>query len=82
MKKPEEKTTAKETVEKYVDDGQQAIIDIVAYCRAKEAQVKDFGHQMLDSIAKDTEMPDNLKTQIKYFIDHPEEEFKIKANLK
>lgn len=60
-----------------IDQQAQDINDLIEYCRAKEHQVKGFGHAFLDDIAKQSGMNDNLKSQIKLCIDDPTKEVKV-----
>jgi hypothetical protein len=63
--------------EMYIKNQQQVIMNIVEECRIAEKRVKGFGLARLDDIAKDCEMPAELKEQVKKMILDPDLKFKV-----
>ncbi len=77
---PEKNEEPVSLVDLYVDHQTQAIISIIEECRTAEKRVKGFGIARLDDIAKDCDMPAELKEQIKKFV--LDTDLKFKVNFK
>lgn len=65
------------TPQQLIEQQKEAIRGIIEYCRERERQVKGFGLAALDQIAGQHNMPEEMKAQIKKFIDNPKLEFKV-----